>query len=75
VIGINEFKECAERVYLLGVLRETGWNVRKASVMAGIHRTDFYKRMAKHGIATRAYRPARADIGAIAASRGSRNLS
>jgi len=49
-VTIHQALETAGRDYLVRVLSEAGGCVAKASVVAGVHRTTFYKLMEKYGV-------------------------
>ena len=48
--SFQEFKEKAERVFILKQLRANDWNISKTSEMLEIQRSHLYNKMKKYGI-------------------------
>ena len=47
---LREFKDNAERVYLVGKLRENGWNISKTAEVIGTPRSNLYKKLEQYQI-------------------------
>jgi two-component system nitrogen regulation response regulator NtrX len=47
---LREFKESAERAFLVGKLREHGWNISKTAEVIGTPRSNLYKKLEQYGI-------------------------
>ena len=47
---LREFKEVAERAFLVGKLREHGWNISKTAEIIGTPRSNLYKKLEQYGI-------------------------
>jgi two-component system, NtrC family, nitrogen regulation response regulator NtrX len=47
---LREFKESAERAFLVGKLRENGWNISKTAEVIGTPRSNLYKKLEQYGI-------------------------
>jgi two-component system nitrogen regulation response regulator NtrX len=47
---LREFKENAERVFLVGKLRENGWNISKTAEVIGTPRSNLYKKLEQYQI-------------------------
>ncbi len=47
---LREYREYAEREYILATLDETGWNISRAAVKLGVERTNLHKKMRTYGI-------------------------
>jgi two-component system nitrogen regulation response regulator NtrX len=47
---LREFKEAAERAFLVGKLRENGWNISKTAEVIGTPRSNLYKKLEQYGI-------------------------
>jgi two-component system nitrogen regulation response regulator NtrX len=47
---LREFKENAERAYLVGKLRENGWNISKTAEVIGTPRSNLYKKLEQYQI-------------------------
>jgi DNA-binding NtrC family response regulator len=45
VLTLREFKEKAERQYLVETLTRTGWNISRAAVLLGVERTNLHKKI------------------------------
>ena len=50
---LREFKENAERAFLVGKLRENGWNISKTAEVIGTPRSNLYKKLEQYQIARR----------------------
>jgi two-component system nitrogen regulation response regulator NtrX len=47
---LREFKESSERAFLVGKLREHGWNISKTAEVIGTPRSNLYKKLEQYGI-------------------------
>jgi two-component system nitrogen regulation response regulator NtrX len=47
---LREFKESAERAFLVGKLRDNGWNISKTAEVIGTPRSNLYKKLEQYGI-------------------------
>jgi len=47
---LREFKESAERTFLVGKLRENNWNISKTAELIGTPRSNLYKKLEQYGI-------------------------
>jgi DNA-binding NtrC family response regulator len=47
---LREYREHAERAYILATLEETAWNISRAAVKLGVERTNLHKKMRGYGI-------------------------
>ena len=47
---LREFKESAEREFLVEKLRENGWNISKTAEVIGTPRSNLYKKLEQYGI-------------------------
>ncbi|HJL21960.1 MAG TPA: sigma-54 dependent transcriptional regulator [Polyangiaceae bacterium LLY-WYZ-15_(1-7)] len=47
---LREYREHAEKQYILAMLDETGWNISRAAVKLGVERTNLHKKMRTYGI-------------------------
>ncbi len=47
---LREFKEVAERAFLVEKLREHGWNISKTAEVIGTPRSNLYKKLEQYGI-------------------------
>ena len=47
---LREFKESAERAFLVGKLRENNWNISKTAEVIGTPRSNLYKKLEQYGI-------------------------
>jgi two-component system nitrogen regulation response regulator NtrX len=47
---LREFKEVAERTFLVGKLREQGWNISKTAELIGTPRSNLYKKLEQYNI-------------------------
>src|SRR6476660_3792090 len=47
---LREFKENAERMFLVGKLRENGWNISKTAEVIGKPRSNLYKKLEQYQI-------------------------
>ncbi len=47
---LREYRESAERAYILATLEDTGWNISRAAVKLGVERTNLHKKMRSYGI-------------------------
>ena len=49
-MSLREFREHAERSYILATLDDTDWNVSQAASRLGVERTNLHKKMRSYGI-------------------------
>jgi two-component system nitrogen regulation response regulator NtrX len=47
---LREFKESAERTFLVDKLRENNWNISKTAEVIGTPRSNLYKKLEQYGI-------------------------
>ncbi len=47
---LREFKESAERAFLVGKLRDNNWNISKTAEVIGTPRSNLYKKLEQYGI-------------------------
>jgi two-component system, NtrC family, nitrogen regulation response regulator NtrX len=47
---LREFRESAERSYIVDTLRDFDWNISKAAVALGVERTNLHKKIRAYGI-------------------------
>jgi two-component system nitrogen regulation response regulator NtrX len=47
---LRQFKESAERAFLVDKLRENGWNISKTAEVIGTPRSNLYKKLEQYGI-------------------------
>jgi len=47
---LRDFKETAERVFLVGKLRESNWNISATAAAIGTPRSNLYKKLEHYGI-------------------------
>ena len=47
---LNEFKEAAEKAFIVGKLRDYDWNVSEAARRMGMPRSNLYKKIERHGL-------------------------
>ena len=47
---LREFKEAAERTFLVEKLRENGWNISKTAEVIGTPRSNLYKKLEQYNI-------------------------
>ena len=47
---LREFKESAERAFLVEKLREHAWNISKTAEVIGTPRSNLYKKLEQYGI-------------------------
>jgi len=47
---LREFKDAAERAYLVQKLRETNWNISRTAELIDTPRSNLYKKLEQHGI-------------------------
>ncbi|HWW85399.1 MAG TPA: helix-turn-helix domain-containing protein, partial [Vicinamibacterales bacterium] len=47
---LREFKENAERAFLVGKLRENAWNISKTAEVIGTPRSNLYKKLEQYQI-------------------------
>jgi two-component system nitrogen regulation response regulator NtrX len=47
---LREFKESAERAFLVEKLRENSWNISKTAEVIGTPRSNLYKKLEQYGI-------------------------
>ena len=49
-LSLKEYRELAERAFILQVLDECDWNISRAAVQLGVERTNLHKKMRSYGI-------------------------
>ncbi len=49
-MSLREYREHAEKTYILATLDETDWNVSQAAGRLGVERTNLHKKMRSYGI-------------------------
>ncbi len=49
-LSLRQYRDAAERVYIVETLREFDWNISKASVALGVERTNLHKKIRGYGI-------------------------
>ena len=49
-LTLREYRDRAERRYLVSTLEECEWNVSKAASMLGVERTNLHKKMRSLGV-------------------------
>ncbi len=49
-LTLRQYREVAERTYILDTLRELDWNITRAAVTLGIERTNLHKKIRAYGI-------------------------
>jgi len=47
---LKEYRDSAERSYILDVLQELDWNISKAAIALGVERTNLHKKIRAYGI-------------------------
>jgi two-component system nitrogen regulation response regulator NtrX len=47
---LREFKDTSERAYLVGKLRENGWNISKTAEVIDTPRSNLYKKLGQYQI-------------------------
>jgi DNA-binding NtrC family response regulator len=47
---LREYRDAAERNYILDVLKELDWNISRAAVTLGVERTNLHKKIRAYGI-------------------------
>jgi two-component system, NtrC family, nitrogen regulation response regulator NtrX len=47
---LREYRESAERRYIIDTLKDADWNVSKAAVVLGVERTNLHKKIRAYGI-------------------------
>ena len=47
---LREFKESAERTFLVGKLRDNNWNISKTAEVIGTPRSNLYKKLEQYAI-------------------------
>jgi DNA-binding NtrC family response regulator len=47
---LRDYRDAAERQYIVETLRELAWNISKASVVLGVERTNLHKKIRAYGI-------------------------
>ena len=48
--SLKDFKETAERAFLVGKLRESRWNISATATAIGTPRSNLYKKLEQYGI-------------------------
>jgi DNA-binding NtrC family response regulator len=49
-LSLREYRESAERQYIVDTLKDADWNVSKAAVTLGVERTNLHKKIRAYGI-------------------------
>ncbi len=49
-LTLREYREAAERSYIVDTLRGFEWNISKAAVALGVERTNLHKKIRAYGI-------------------------
>jgi DNA-binding NtrC family response regulator len=49
-LTLREYREAAERNYIVDTLKELEWNISKAAVTLGVERTNLHKKIRAYGI-------------------------
>jgi DNA-binding NtrC family response regulator len=49
-LTLREYREQAERQYIVATLEECAWNISRAAVQLGVERTNLHKKMRSYGI-------------------------
>ncbi|HKY41234.1 MAG TPA: sigma-54 dependent transcriptional regulator [Polyangiaceae bacterium] len=49
-LTLREFREGAERTYIIDTLKQLDWNISKAAVLLGVERTNLHKKIRAYGI-------------------------
>ena len=49
-LTLREFREQAERQYIVDTLKMTGWNISRTAVMLGVERTNLHKKIRAYAI-------------------------
>ena len=49
-MSLRDYREHAERTYILATLEDAGWNVSQAASRLGVERTNLHKKMRAYGI-------------------------
>jgi transcriptional regulator with GAF, ATPase, and Fis domain len=49
-VTLREYREAAERSYIVQTLVETEWNISRAAVQLGVERTNLHKKIRAYGI-------------------------
>jgi len=49
-LTLREFREGAERSYIIDTLKTLDWNISKAAVLLGVERTNLHKKIRAYGI-------------------------
>jgi DNA-binding NtrC family response regulator len=47
---LREYRDAAERAYIVDVLKELEWNISRAAVTLGVERTNLHKKIRAYGI-------------------------
>jgi DNA-binding NtrC family response regulator len=47
---LREYRDAAERAYIIDVLKELEWNISRAAVTLGVERTNLHKKIRAYGI-------------------------
>ena len=48
--SFDEFKDTAEREFLVRRLHDNGWNVKRTAELLGMQRSNLYKKIDKYGL-------------------------
>ncbi|HYJ09999.1 MAG TPA: helix-turn-helix domain-containing protein, partial [Polyangiaceae bacterium] len=44
-LTLREYRESAERTYIIDTLKQLDWNISKAAVLLGVERTNLHKKI------------------------------
>ena len=49
-LSLREYRDAAERAYILQTLVDTDWNISRAAVALSVERTNLHKKIRAYGI-------------------------
>jgi DNA-binding NtrC family response regulator len=49
-VTLREYRDAAERTYIVETLRELEWNISRAAIVLGVERTNLHKKIRAYGI-------------------------
>jgi two-component system nitrogen regulation response regulator NtrX len=49
-LSLRDYREAAEKQYIVSTLDEVAWNISRASHLLGVERTNLHKKMRAYGI-------------------------
>ena len=47
---LREYRDAAERTYIVETLRELEWNISRAAIVLGVERTNLHKKIRAYGV-------------------------